>query len=303
LAEPVAAERGLAHLGREGGPERVTVEEVVKGGVRDRPCGFVIDGAAGRGGELREVERRVSPLPAVVDQAPHDAVILPGFRRGRDGEQEALLALAGAGGHGLERVVGDDVKLVNDGERGVPSLQGTRVGRERHEHARGPGFEQVVFEHLHPGRKCGVELNHPGGRGEDDARLPFITRHDKDLGALYPVAEQAIEAERRGQGRFPVPGRNGDEGLARAGLVQHPGDDLALPGPQAEGPPGPGALRHRHIALDEPHSTGPTLARVPAEVERRCSDTSLRSSPHGSIPASWPRPTQQPTPRELPSSS
>jgi hypothetical protein len=31
LAEPVAAERGLAHLGRQGGPESVMVQEVVKG--------------------------------------------------------------------------------------------------------------------------------------------------------------------------------------------------------------------------------------------------------------------------------
>jgi hypothetical protein len=87
LAEAVAAECGLAHLRRQGGPERVTVQKVVKGRVGDRPFRFVVHLAAGAGGELTEVERRVATLPAVVDQAAHHAVILAGLGWGGDGQQ------------------------------------------------------------------------------------------------------------------------------------------------------------------------------------------------------------------------
>jgi hypothetical protein len=56
LAEPVPPERGLPHLRREGGPEGVAVEAVVEGRIGDCPRLLVVDRAAGRGGELSEVE-------------------------------------------------------------------------------------------------------------------------------------------------------------------------------------------------------------------------------------------------------
>jgi hypothetical protein len=52
LAEPVAAKGVLPNLGRQGGPQGVAVQEVIERGVGDLPGGFVVDGAADRGGEL-----------------------------------------------------------------------------------------------------------------------------------------------------------------------------------------------------------------------------------------------------------
>jgi hypothetical protein len=87
----------------------------------------------------------------VVDQAPHHAVILAGLGRSRDGQQQRLLPLAGAGGHGLEGVVGDDVQLVDQGHARVPALQAARVGRQGHERRIGPGLVQPVGVDMHPG--------------------------------------------------------------------------------------------------------------------------------------------------------
>jgi hypothetical protein len=60
------------------------VQEVVQRRVGDLPGGFVVDGAARRGGELAEEERRVGLLAAVVDQTPHHRVILARLGQGRD---------------------------------------------------------------------------------------------------------------------------------------------------------------------------------------------------------------------------
>jgi hypothetical protein len=87
----------------------------------------------------------------VVDQPPHHAVILAGFRWGGDGQQQRLLAFAGAGGHRLERVVGDHVELVHDGEGRVPPLQGARVGRQREQGRVAVWLGEVVGVDLHPG--------------------------------------------------------------------------------------------------------------------------------------------------------
>src|SRR5215207_923127 len=113
LAQPVPAEGVFPHLGWQGGPQRVAVEEVVEGRVGDRPGGLVVDGTAGRGGELGEVERWVGTFAAVVDQAAHHAVVASLRRRG-DGQQQGAVALPGPRRDGLERVVGDDVELVDE---------------------------------------------------------------------------------------------------------------------------------------------------------------------------------------------
>jgi hypothetical protein len=60
LAEPVAAKRVLAHLRRQGRPQRVAVQEVVERRVDDPPGGLV-DLAAVRDGELPEVEAGIGP--------------------------------------------------------------------------------------------------------------------------------------------------------------------------------------------------------------------------------------------------
>jgi aspartate oxidase len=126
------------------------VQEVVERGVGDGPGVFVIDGAAGRGGELAEEEARVRVLAAMVDQAPHDAVVLAGLGRGRDGEQQGAVALARPGGHGLERVVGDDVELVDQGHARVPTLQRPRVGGQGHERRVGARLDQPVGVDVDP---------------------------------------------------------------------------------------------------------------------------------------------------------
>jgi hypothetical protein len=86
----------------------------------------------------------------VVDQAAHHAVVAS-LRRGRDGQQQRPVTLAGAGGHGLEGVVGDDMELVDQGHARIPALQAARVGGQGHEHAVGPRLQEMVGEHLHPG--------------------------------------------------------------------------------------------------------------------------------------------------------
>jgi hypothetical protein len=93
----------------------------------------------------------VVDLPAVVDQPAHDAVILASFGRGRDGQQQRLLALAGAGGHGLKGVVGDHMQLIQNGHRRIPALQAARVGGQSHERRIGAGLVQPVGIDVNPG--------------------------------------------------------------------------------------------------------------------------------------------------------
>jgi hypothetical protein len=237
------------------------VQEIVQGRIRGRPGGLIIEGAAGRGGELAEVERRVATLPAVVDQAPHDAVVLPGAGRGRDGQQQRLLTLPGSGGHGLEGVVGDDMKLVDDGHAGIPALQGTRVGREGHERGVGVRLLEVILEYLHPAIQGRVEFHHPPGRVQDDPRLPLVAGDHQHLGALHPIGQQPVQPEGGGQGGFPVPSRDRHQRLPRAGLIHHRMDNLPLPRSQLEAMAGTRALGDGHVPLNEPDGPGTSPTR------------------------------------------
>jgi hypothetical protein len=166
----------------------------------------------------------------VVDQAAHHAIIAdPG--RGRDGQQQRPVALAGPRRHRLERVVGDHVQLIHDGKRRVPSLQGARIRGQRHEHRVGTRFEQVVGEGLHAGGQLVVELDHPLRRPQDDAGLPLVAGDDEHPGALDAIGQQPEQPQRRGQGALAVPGGDGDESLPRPRLIQDAMHDGALPRP------------------------------------------------------------------------
>jgi hypothetical protein len=104
-----------------------------------------------------------------------------------------VLALAGAGGHRLEGVVGDHVQLVDDRQAGVPALQRAGVRGQREQGGIRVGFEKVILEDLDPGVQRRVELHHPPGGVLDDAGLPLVAGDADDLGAL-------IAKRRRGDG-------------------------------------------------------------------------------------------------------
>jgi hypothetical protein len=291
LAEPVAAKRVLPHLRREGGAQGVAVQEIVERRVCHLPAGLIIDGAAGRGGELPEEERRVAALPAVVDQAAHHGVVLARLRWGRDGQQQGTVALPRPGGHGLKCVVGDDVELVDDGERRVPPLQAPRVGRERHEHRIGPGLVQSVGVDVDAVGQLVVQRHHAAGGVEDDAGLSFIAGDNQHLGTLHAVAEQPIQPHGGGQGALAVPGGDGHEPLTRAGLVEHSAHNLTLPGTQFHALTGPGALRDHDVPLAEADTAVAATPPQAAQVQRRGAQDPLWTRFHaatgpGSSPSS-----------------
>lgn len=230
----------------------VGVEEVTEGGVGELPAVLAVGGVVLEPdrGELAPDQRGI--VGVVGGVAAHVGEHVLGQRAGgADAEHGGGLALAGGQGDDFVGLAGDHADLVEDRQGRVEALETAGLGGQASEGGAALGDHEPVLEDLHSGGELGLELDHPGGRGEHDPGLPLVGGADHDLGALL-TEHQVVEAERGDEGRLALTARQHPAGQPRAGRrVQDRGAELDLPGPEPEPAAGTLALGDGDVGLGE----------------------------------------------------
>ena len=161
---------------------------------------------------------------------------------GGDLEQQRLAAGAGRGLEHVDHVAGPmRVQLVDDRAVHVQAVHGAAVGGQRHEAGGGRGDVQVVDQDADPALERRRRADHALGLVEHDARLIAGGGGGVDLGAVFAVGDQQIQADAGRERALAVLPRHGAVGGAEAPEpvdalpAEQAADHEGLPGREREG--------------------------------------------------------------------
>ena len=189
-------------------------------------------------------QRAVEHLDRIVVVLEADAVAV--VAGGGDLEQQRLAAGAGRGLQHIDhvaRAVG--VQLVDDRAVDVEAVHRAGVGGQRHEARGGGGDVQIVDQDADPAFEGGRRADHALGLVEHDARLVAAGGSGVDLGALFTVGDQEVEADPGRERALAVLPWHGAVGGAKASETvralpaEQAADHEGLPEREVEGLAGP----------------------------------------------------------------
>jgi hypothetical protein len=149
--------------------------------------------------------------------------------------------------------------------------------------ARSPGGDgHVVVIQLHPGFELGMELHHPDGDAERQAGLPLVGGDHHHLGAVS-ARQQLIQGQHGGKAGLALASGQHPPGQPRPRpRIPGGGDQLPLPGPQAQGLADPMAAGHPNVVEGEP-CDGKLAPSGAAQGQRGAVNVGLGAGLHGPI--------------------